>query len=207
MNTKGKMKSKSTAPPQHTLLDVANQLAALEAGLGLSGAIFSRDERKQVRGSSKHVPSTLIELVANCAAGNGGVIAGMPFDVVAAREALTQVSTAQAAVRAARQFAQRVADDATLRRSVVADRAFGIYVALQRFVRTPEGKPLKDVYDQMTSVMRANKKARTTSASKKTPAKADVTAKAAVVAGEPATPAPAPTAVAGDKPASTTSAQ
>jgi hypothetical protein len=56
----------------------------------------------------------------------------------------------------------------------------------------------------MTSVVRASNKVRAPKSSKKTPAKADVTAKAAVVAGEPATPAPAPTAVAGDKPASTT---
>jgi hypothetical protein len=212
-------KSKPMASSQLTLPGVPAQLAALQAGLGLSGAVFSRIERKQTLASSYHVPDALIELVATHAENNGGVVAGLPFDAAAARDALTQVSTAQAAVRAARQFAQRVEDDATLRRSDVADRAFGIFTALRRFVRTPEGKTLRDVYDEMHSTMRAYHKARKAKASAKANATVDTSAKAdastaanaeaptTVVAEKPAAaPTSAPTAVAGNQPASTTSA-
>jgi hypothetical protein len=227
--------SKTTAPAQGlTLQGVPSQLAALQTGLGLGAAVFSRVERKKTRSSSQHVPDALIELVATHAENNSGAVAGLPFDGAAARVALTQVSTAQAAVRAARQFAQRVEDDATQGRATVADRTFAVYSALRRLVRTPEGAALKDTYDQMHTVVRASNKARraaasgTASATKTSkasataaakaptptvtpaqagaPAEANAPAPAPVVAAPAAAPEPVPAAVAGASPAHPTSA-
>jgi hypothetical protein len=157
--------SKTTGPAGLTLQGVPSLLAALQEGLGLGAAVFSRAERVKTRAGSRRVPDALIELVATYAENHGGAVAGLPFDGAAARAALTSVSTAQAAARAARQFARRAEDDAVQGRATVADRTFAVYAALKRLVRTPEGNALKDAYDEMHAVVRAHNKTRKTAAS------------------------------------------
>ena len=155
-------KAQATAPTQVTLQSVPTELKALETGLGLTGAVFTRVERVRTRTSSQHVPDVLIEMLATHAETNGGMVAGLPFDAAGARAMLAKVSTARSAATAARQFAQRVEDDAIQGRSDVADVAFGLYRALQRVVRSPQGKPEKDSYEKMRSAVRAHHKARKT---------------------------------------------
>lgn len=161
-----KPKQNQEAPAELTLKGVATQIGAFEKGLGLSAAGLTRAERVKLRTGSEHVPDALIELLATHAEENGGTIAGISFDAAAAREALTYVSATKPAVTAARRFAQRAEDKARQQRGPVADRSFGIYRALERFVRTPEGESLKDAYEKMRSLVRPRRKAaRTTKAS------------------------------------------
>jgi hypothetical protein len=85
---------------------------------------------------------------------NGGVVAGMPFDVDAANAALSSSSKAQAAADASRTIAQKLVDSAVQQRVVVADRTFAIYRALGRLVKTPEGNSLLGTYKDMAATVK-----------------------------------------------------
>ena len=177
-------KSTINPAPVTSSSSVTDQLGALEKSLS-SVVSLTKVARKQLEARSASVPDALIKKMIQIATKNGGVVAGMPFDVDAATATLTQVSDSQAAIDSSRTIAQKMRDSALQQRVQVADHAFGIYRALDRLVKTPEGNALLGTYEEMASTVRNRPRL----PRKKTAAKASATTPA--TATEP-TPAPEP---------------
>jgi hypothetical protein len=170
---------------------VVQQLAAIESSLGLSDGM-TRTERKGQKSLSRNVPDKFIELVADLANQSGGSVAGIPFDAAAATAALTYVSGAQKIVAAAQGLALHVSDDSIERRTTVANDSFAVYSALGRLVRTTKGKPLRQKYEEMQSLVRQPRRKTTAGDATTTQADASTTTAQADVA-ETATPQQATT--------------
>jgi hypothetical protein len=145
--------SKSKTSTTVTSSNVTDQLGAIEKDL-TDVVSLTKQERKQLEARSRNVPDALIQKMIQVARNNGGVVAGMPFDVDAASTALTEVSNAQAAADSSRTIAQKMVDSSVQQRVVVADRAFAIYRALGRLVKTPEGNSLLRTYEDMASTVK-----------------------------------------------------
>jgi hypothetical protein len=178
-----KSKTVTQPAPVTTNVDVASQLDAIEKSLGPVVSLTSK-ARNQLESRSRIVPDALIQKMIQIATNNGGLVAGMPFDVDAANAALTNVSKAKAAADASRTIAQKLVDDSVQQRVVVADRTFAVYRALGRLVKTPEGNSLLRTYEEMTTVV----KNRPRIARKKKTAAASATP----ATTSESTPAPAP---------------
>ena len=147
-------KSKTTQPaPATTNIDVTGQLDAIEKSLD-PVVVLTPKARKQLEARSRVVPDALIQKMIKIAGSNGGLVAGLAFDVDAASAALTNVSTAQAAADSSRTIAQKLVDSAVQQRVVVADRTFAIYRALGRLVKTPEGNSLLGTYKDMAATVK-----------------------------------------------------
>jgi len=91
-------------------------------------------------------------MITHLAEQNGGTIAGVSFDTVAANAVLT--STAPTGIGICRQLLQRMEDDWIQQQVAVADPAFAIYRALGRLVNTPAGNALKPAYEQMQAIVK-----------------------------------------------------
>ena len=154
----------------------------IEKGLNAVVSLTAAN-RKQLESRSTKVPDALILKMIQVAKKNGGLVAGIPFDVTAAQGVLAQVTTLRAGVESSRSIAQKMSDQALQQRVTVADRTFGIYRALERLVKTPEGTSLLGTYETMAATV----KNRPRIPRKKKPV-------ASSSAATPPAPAPTPTA-------------
>jgi hypothetical protein len=136
-----------------TNIDVSAQLVAINKTLDPVVNLTPK-ARGVLENRSRVVPDALIQKMIKIATDNGGVVAGMPFDVDAANAALSSSSKAQAAADASRTIAQKLVDSAVQQRVVVADRTFAIYRALGRLVKTPEGNSLLGTYKDMAATVK-----------------------------------------------------
>ena len=148
-------KSKSSKP-KASLQGVVDALVAFEGSLEL-GASLAKDERSKLRKQSDQVSDAFIELVANLATQQGGLVAGVAFDVDAAQKVIARSRDARAAADVCRRLAQRMEDDAVPQRIVVGKRAFAVYAALRRLVSTPEGNPLMHAFENLASLARRSR--------------------------------------------------
>jgi hypothetical protein len=191
-------KSKTTSPVPVTNVDVTGQLGAIEKSLAPIVSL-TKQTRKQLEARSRNVPDALIQKMIQIASNNGGLVAGMPFDVDAATAALSNVSNAVAAADSSRTIAQKMVDSSVQQRVVVADRTFAIYRALERLVKTPEGNSLLRTYEDMASTVknrpRVPRKKKTTEPSASNATAPEPTAPPAPSPAQAETAAPAAVAV------------
>jgi hypothetical protein len=110
--------------------------------------------RKLLAGRSARCPDTLVTLVSQLATDGGGNVLGMPYDVQAAKDGLTQVSSLQTQLSVARQLVQRLEDEVVQTRVSVADPTFAIYTALRRLTKTAKGNALLPAYQQMAEAVK-----------------------------------------------------
>jgi hypothetical protein len=184
------MKKTKKPIPVDPTTSVGQQLGAIASNIA-SMPTLSEKQRKTLGTRSRRAPDALIELVLKLAESNGGQVAGIPIDVASARTTLTNVSAASGAASASRRIAAQMDDDALQQRVVVADRAFGIHMALRRFVNTPEGIPFQRASEEMASIIRNQPRLKRGKAAEQPTSSTT----------EPATSQPAPTQSAPSQPA------
>jgi hypothetical protein len=152
-----------------TASEAAAQVSAIATALALPEALPTK-ERKTVQGRTSHVTDAMIETLASISDQHGGSVAGLPFDATEARTTLAKASEMRSLSRTARVLARKADTSALVMRAQVVDRAFGIYVALERFVHTPEGAPFRTAYEELRNANRSRRRARVGSAPAAAPA-------------------------------------
>jgi hypothetical protein len=120
----------------------------------LPNDVLEQKAKKKLASRSENCPDTLIDLVIQVAQQNGGSVAGMPYDVQAAKDALTQVGDLQTQLNVARQLVQRLEDEVVQTRISVADPTFAIYTALRRLTKTAKYNSLLPAYQQMQEAVK-----------------------------------------------------
>jgi hypothetical protein len=149
MSTHKKPKKLRVAPS-----NAVAEIDALSESLGYAAALPIA-QVKILRGRGATMPLDVIKLLAKLAEQRGGFVAGTAFDAAAARDALARSEDARAIANAARRLSRRAFSEAAQNLALVADRSMAVTQAMDRIVRTPEGKPFVEANDQVRSLMRA----------------------------------------------------
>lgn len=137
--------------------NAAGEIESLSKSLGYAPAL-PKAQVSLLRNRGGAVPLKVINLLAKLADENDGLIAGIPFDVAAARDALARAESAQEISKAARRLSRRAYSDSVQNLALVGDESMTLVVALDRKVRTPKGKAFVEANDEIKSLMRAHSK-------------------------------------------------
>jgi hypothetical protein len=131
-----------------TYTTVIQNLQTVEAGLDLVADVGSK-KRETVRRKLRRLSDPVLQGVATLAETNGGALAGITVNPTDVRTVVTRFTTSETLVRALRNFATRVDNDAVVRKGEVAEQVAAILSALSGYVKTPAGAqftaPLRDL--------------------------------------------------------------
>lgn len=154
--TKGDAASRSSAAFATQVEKASEEVRNFAVSLDLGDALATND-RRRLAVQSNRVSDAMIEAMISVSVAHGGLVAGAPFDVDAAREVLARATALRGFVQWMKEITGRASDDVTRRRSAVAIQVMQRYALLEALVKNPEGAAMRGELDRMRAMMKVRR--------------------------------------------------